>query len=696
MFCSIFTSVTAQNNKISGLITDYETELPLASAHITIPGTTIATSSNKMGEFELYELEEGQYMLQISYSGYQTLNYSLTIPLSEKINIALRPIIVDLDQIVVTATRSPKLLKESPVLTQVISSTEMENLDLPDIREALERSVPGIEFEMASFGPSLKMMGLPAGYLLIMRDGNRIAGEVNNNIDYERLSMQNISHIEIIRGASSVLYGSNAMAGVVNMITAPQVKPISLDVYTRYASFNDVHSSASLGMKKNDLTNRTTFRTRHTDGYSLSADPDDGSTQEATTARQLSQQFSWTPLKNLELNAEATLFRSNTANTLPGRNDLIKDNFEFSTKAIWYPGKMSTIEAVYHEDQYLIYEKNGYDRNLDYDNLFRNIRLISNNKFFNHSTTTIGTEYIKEKLIAPRNNISEKKNHYDLIAYLQEDAQISKSLSLTGGIRVNYNSGYGTHTTWQFSAMYNTRYLTFRGNSGYGYKTPTFKEKFMDYRVPIGFPIYIHGNPDLNPETSFYKSLSAELTLNNFNLTINAYNNKLDDMITETLISGGEREMIYSYENTEKAKIQGFDIFFYYRIIKTISLTGGYAFNDAKDMERDRQMSGNRKHSAKLNLTYKPGITRINPSIIVQGAYMGHMDRVLYNPNTGKETIFKNLNDFSLWKLILAINPNSYITIQGGVDNVFNYTDKVSFSTFSPGRTAFISASFKL
>lgn len=130
-----------------------------------------------------------------------------------------------LDDVVVTATRTPLPLKDSPVITRVISGAEIEDKGVSTLEELLTRELAGIEFHQAGYGTTLSFQGLDARYVLFLIDGERMAGETYGNIDYQRIPISNIDRIEIIRGAASVLYGSNAMGAVVNIITRmPQEK----------------------------------------------------------------------------------------------------------------------------------------------------------------------------------------------------------------------------------------------------------------------------------------------------------------------------------------------------------------------------------------------------------------------------------------------------------------------------------------
>ncbi|MDO4790852.1 MAG: TonB-dependent receptor plug domain-containing protein, partial [Porphyromonas sp.] len=125
----------------------------------------------------------------------------------------------EIEEVVVTATRTPKKISNSPVMTQVITAKQIESRGLTDIKSLLSQEVPGLTFNEVGFGTSINMQGLNGKHILFLIDGERIAGETGNNIDYQRINLNNIERIEIVQGAGSAIYGTQAMGGVINIIT---------------------------------------------------------------------------------------------------------------------------------------------------------------------------------------------------------------------------------------------------------------------------------------------------------------------------------------------------------------------------------------------------------------------------------------------------------------------------------------------
>ena len=131
-----------------------------------------------------------------------------------------------LNDVVVTGTRTPKLLKDAPIQTRLITSADIEKADATNAEDLLQQEMPGVEFSYAM--NQLKHMNL-CGFggqgILFLVDGERLAGETMDDVDFTRLNMANVERIEIVKGAASALYGSNAGGGVINIITKEGTEP---------------------------------------------------------------------------------------------------------------------------------------------------------------------------------------------------------------------------------------------------------------------------------------------------------------------------------------------------------------------------------------------------------------------------------------------------------------------------------------
>ena len=161
-----------------------------------------------------------------------------------------------LNDVVVTGTRTPKLLKDTPIQTRLITSADIEKVDATNAEDLLQQEMPGVEFSYAM--NQLKHMNL-CGFggqgILFLVDGERLAGETMDDVDFTRLNMANVERIEIVKGAASALYGSNAGGGVINIITKEGTEPWTLNLNGRLARHNERRYGGSYGVNGSRLKN---------------------------------------------------------------------------------------------------------------------------------------------------------------------------------------------------------------------------------------------------------------------------------------------------------------------------------------------------------------------------------------------------------------------------------------------------------
>lgn len=165
---------------ISGRVTDTNGE-PLPGATISIKGNgATGTVTNIDGTYTLQLPENGTHIITASYVGYQTSEKRITTEKDRKLNFRLSEDQFDLETVVVTGTRTPKLLKDSPIITRVITSDDIKKVNATNIADLLKIEIPGIEFSFAMDQQvSINMQGFGGNSVLFLVDGERLAGETD-------------------------------------------------------------------------------------------------------------------------------------------------------------------------------------------------------------------------------------------------------------------------------------------------------------------------------------------------------------------------------------------------------------------------------------------------------------------------------------------------------------------------------------
>ena len=212
---------------LKGKVTDAKSGKALIGANVRLVGTSIGIATNNKGEFILENIPDGTYTLRASYSGYEVASIKVN---SNKNDILFRLTAtpVNLNQVVVTGTGTHRRLKDSPVPIEVISGTDLKSAGVNSFEDALLLLNPSFNIRPTVMGSYFTLNGMSNKYILILVDGKKVAGDVSNNTDLSRIDMSRVKRIEILKGAASALYGSDAIAGVINIITEQPKDPISV------------------------------------------------------------------------------------------------------------------------------------------------------------------------------------------------------------------------------------------------------------------------------------------------------------------------------------------------------------------------------------------------------------------------------------------------------------------------------------
>lgn len=685
--------------KISGTVSLSETGEALQGAHVTIRNTTLGTATDKDGHYELSGLRAGDYMIRVSFFGLQTIEEAITVTGSDiHRDFTMTETSIDLNAVVVTGTRTEKNLKNVPVLTQAIHSRDLEKRNIIDITEALETVVPAVEFKSTAWGKSMSLSGIDPQYVLFLVNGERMAGETFGDMDYSRINLADIEQIEVVKGAASTLYGSNALGGVVNIITQKPAEPFTVSASARYSSFNTQNYRISTGSRIGKFSNQLSAGFDKTDGYDLT-DANSYRTQEREDVFVISDRLRFAPSARWEVEGNFTFFSKNRDNTSPSLYDRLNQDIMYGGKTSYYFNPGNSITLSWNSDNYKLFNKVSPDSlETDYDNKYNNGRILGHFELASWNNLVVGAEYIQENLTAPRNQIDHKTNT-DWVVFLQEDLTLTERLTLIAGIRANHNEIYEWNLTPQASAMYKIWVLTLRGAYAQGYKTPTLKEKYMYFQIPVpGMPMFLAGNEDLEPEKSDYFSFSTEYARDGVTFSVSAYHNRIRNLIAASDVfvvkPGGIVE--YAYENQSEATMKGLDFMLRTKIAQYITASANLAYIKKVNESTGKEYSNQRNFLAGTNLDYDRKFGNYHLNMNLQGNFFGKNQLELMDERT-HEVSQLNLKSFSLWKFNTTHTFHSIYQVRLGIHNLFDFVDETGgYNHGTPGRTFMVGLGVRL
>lgn len=441
----------------------------------------------------------------------------------------------DLSEFVVTATRTPKLLKDAPIQTRVITRKDIERTDASDIQDLLTQVMPGVEFSYAMNQQThLNFSGFGGQGLLFLVDGERLAGETMDDVDFSRISMADVERIEIVKGASSALYGSSAAGGVINIITQKQTEPWTVTAQARVAKHNEQRYDASFGVAGKKWSNSLSAGFNSRDNYEVHNEPNPVtrviSTIYGDKVYQAKDKLTWRPTDYVDLSARAGYYFRQTVRSkeTPERYR----GFSGGARLSWRPTTQDDLTLTYAFDQYdksdhLILK--GLEVR-DYSNVQNSLRMLYNHRFGEQHTLTVGGDYMHDYLMNV--NLDGKIREQDCMdLYAQYDWQLSSQWEFVGALRYDYlTEGHLSHLTPRLNVRYAPlRNLNLRVGYGMGFRAPSLKERYYNFDMS-GIWI-VEGNPDLQPELSHNLTASVEYTKKNINLCASVYYNKVRDKI---------------------------------------------------------------------------------------------------------------------------------------------------------------------
>ncbi len=675
-------------------------------------------------------------LVTISFVGYKALVD--TIDPGESVSFFMEADPLQLEQVVITATRTEKALKDAPVITQLISSRQIESGGYADVQAVLEAELPGIEFQRHGTSTDINMQGLEGRNVLILIDGERMAGETRGNVDYSRLNAADIERIEIVKGAASALYGSQAMGAVINIISKQRKEKAYGSVSVKYAGFNEknypapdendenyefwknldrpnLNADAVLGFNLGNLHSNTSLSLHSSDGYQLFdrdslvkefIDPDttiyeslreDPTSIEGESDFMVKQRFSYNFNERLSVEAYGSYYQRHKYDFY--REDKKHEFFNdlsYGLKAsLQSMGSASWIFS-FHSDTYNKYDylEKLHRKDINYSNDFLNPKLITQFNPGKIQQVVAGLEYLHESLLTDMFVYGDliDKQASSTILFLQDEISPREDLDIVLGLRGGYHSAFGGYFTPKLSLMYRMAPLSLRLNYASGYRSPSLKELYMRWDH-LGM-FMIMGNEDLQPETNNYYSASLEFTRPKLNASLNAYINNFKNKIEG---QWEDNQTVYRYQNIASSSLKGMDFLMKLRLFKPFVLKGAYSYVNDQNHQEGVRLSSVSPHTANLQMEYRFTRPRYQLTANISGKYIGAkeyhvMEEIEYRGELIEAWYPVHYEGYTTWRLSLAQRFPQGVNLVVGIENLFDYTaGMITFNTStSPGRSYFV------
>ncbi|MCH1918679.1 TonB-dependent receptor [Shewanella sp. A3A] len=610
----------------------------------------------------------------------------------------------DMERIVVTASAKDQQLSTAPASISVIDADEIKLMPVKDLGDVLRSSV-GVSVTTGPSGRNdIYVRGMGRGYVLMLINGKRVSSSNglwrgSSDFDITAIPVDAIARVEVVRGPMSALYGSDAVGGVINVITKTPNDEWALALDTEYSAKTEGDDGDrtrtnlfGAGKLTDTLGVMFTAETAEQDAWNEASLTPDYVTIEERKTTKLYTSFDWQVADNQSLELDYRYDKDKTplynySATAQREQKVERNTFSLTHRGEWRWG--GTELMAYRE------KSDIYDYNTQYrlqPPLGRDIQetnsIYRGSAFFNalYQDWTVGAEYRKTEVDDPvQYPIDGGDSIEQTAAFIQDQFDITSQYSVTLGGRYDDNQVYGSHFSPRAYLVYDaTNGLVIKGGVGTAFRAPSLFESSPTFAsVSCGGRCNLTGNPDLDPETSVNYELSAMWNERIYELSATVYHNKVKDMIT---VGAWDRvSPTRTYYNEDEVTLQGVELTGGVDLSDDVSLKANYTYLDTETGAGD-ELNNRPRHTANLKLDWH-----------VTDAFMLYASGNYYGTYLDSSEIRRS--GYSQFDVGGSYRINEHIKLRAGMTNLTNEQpseDADDVEVILPGRAVFVGLTLSL
>ena len=640
----------------------------------------------------------------------------------------------NLNPVVVTGSGHHQRLKSTATPVHVLSSQEIREQGISTFDGALIRMMPQASMAPSSMGTFLRLNGLGNKYILVLINGQKLNGDISNNVDLNRINMSRVKRIEVLDGAASSLYGSDAIAGVINIITdQPTQQLIGVTSDTRISGKGQLTENVTLDIFKNGFGSYTSFSHDQADSYQNNdleyVKGSDTETQRTIAplftgyrADIIGQKFTYAPNQHLALNAGLDYSykktdRPETRSDITGGTDyeMRYKGFRWNIGGIYkFTAKNSlqanfTVDRFRYGKEYDVATKSNavgdYVQSKKQRMMDGEVKAILG--LLKDATTIFGADWRKDYLTATSGDINE--HVYSLAAYAQHEQKFLKDFTATVGLRLTHHETFKNHLTPKATLMYAPGNFRFRATYSAGFRAPGLDELYYHYfSVNRGKAQISFGNQDLKPEKSNYFSLNAEYRDEVIAVSVTGFLNRINDMVVKQNVKvtdaslamlrkefpemtddeAAKLEQYALYQNSDKGDVKGVQVNVSANLFAGFNLSTNYVYTYARSKSGDAwsPLERSMRHAATIAANYHHVWGKYGLNVNLNG----RLQSKTYYPG------YEDAPGFGVWNLHTTHSFDvarwAFLEPSIGVDNLFDKVDRRidssqrKYALYSPGR----------
>lgn len=578
------------------------------------------------GRVRMPGLASDDVFVQVSKLGLGTARLSVTQLEAQGWQVALDDDPLRLDELVVTVAGRAQRRSQIAVPVQQITTREIEASGAPSAVDLLE-DIPGLQTTGGvPTGQNIMIRGIGDARVLVLVDGLPVSGALIEDRDLSRLSLAAVERVEVVKGPLSSLYGSDALGGVINIITAEPTTDFNMEVGATQGG--DGRRDLDLTVEGGgDLRYRVTGSLREQNR--VPGLPDD--LDAFSRVWDLRSTVRWQGDGGLRLRSDLTLLRERQKWPVGGGFNGFNDNLSITG---WAEGAISVGEGslslrVIGQDYGHLYRSSrtddpiagAGDEDRQEERVLRSILMWS--ATLGSHGLDVGVDVSNREITSPDKILEDRAADRQLELFAQDAWQVG-STTLSGGVRATFNDQWGNAVspTLGVSSLVGDR-LQLRASVGRGFRAPSFKELSWDF-ANLGAGYTVQGFGELQAESSWNTSAGLEWApVRGVRLKTEVFNNDIEGLVE--LVQTGTTPgglLVFSPQNLERATTRGVEVGAEWRTGRWL-LGGDYAFLDTESAATGLPLDRRARHSAQLRLGGEFGLLeglRVDLSTAFTGA----------------------------------------------------------------------------
>ena len=583
-----------------------------------------------------------------------------------------KPPALETEKVVVTATLTEKSLEEAPGSFQVITAEEIAETGAVTVAEVLEWAVGLVVASDTGRADVPSIRGTGNKHTLVMIDGRRLALGYKDFIDTDQIPVAMIKRIEVLRGPNSALYGSDAIGGVVNIVTRKTPHKTVAGVTGRYGSHFDGDGEAWLtsaygGMRAGGFGFLLSAGFKNQQAWDEDgALPDDGDRKRLGSA---AGRFSLdlTPNQSLETGFE---YSEAEREGLRLYQNLERQREAEDKRLNYYlqydadiPGARHLMARVYrsqHENDIDFSPYTEVTAEEDAEHWLNQAETRFSTPLGDKHILSLGGEFRSE---GREDSTGRKDDLENASLFAQDEYQIVDPLYLVLGLRYDDHSEFGSQFTPRAALIWRLHdHLRIKGAYGKGFRAPSVSELFVTSYRQKGKWIY-QPNPDLQPEESQSYEAGIEGEAGPLRAGVNLFENRIEDLIETVFIgttgSGKNAKQYYTYKNISEATIRGVEIESILQLPLNLTLSADLTWLDTENKQTGEELEGRPDYKAGLKLGYRDPEAGIRANVRVN-----HHGEQYYA--AGSQSAY------TICSCYFSKQMNGQISVFCGIDNIFN------------------------